>query len=1055
MQKSLGAARSFSRSAMIENRSPVDRMLLCSSLFRFLSEEQFAAIKPLLQEEHYEFGDVIVRQDDPVDSFYVLTQGRARALKIKSDGEEIPLEVLKPGDSFGEVALTEGGTRSATVRCSTGVDVLRIDRDDFLALVRRVPELIQFVETTGKNRALQSFLCQFNNFGRLPLPISRSMVEKSKPAAFEKGNLIIREGDDAGPLYILQKGRARAFTGTNGAERNLAFYREGDFFGEMSILKGSPRTASVQAFTDCELLSMDATVVRALQQRFPEFDKLLTERVALYEAKNEARIPLDFTDESLPADTQVHDKLQLNGEKPSSESEDEKEPFKDQRGLFRKRSKRVPKIDHILQIDEMDCGAACLGMICRHFGRKVSLARIRQLCHTATDGTSLKAISRAATELGLASRALKISLLNLPLMPLPAIVHWEGNHWIVLYDVNEQFVRVADPEHGLRKVARREFETKWTGYAALFDYTRAFEQAPVTKSTLAWVLSLLSPFKVILLQVFGLAVAVSFLELLFPVFTQMVVDRVIVENDLGLLKMILLGMVAAVVFVQISALAQEYLLAFAAVRIDTAILDFLSRKLLSLPTSYFNSRRTGDIQRRLEGARQVRQFAVQHGVSALLAAVFLVGALILMALYSPLLTLAFLATTPLYAGLMILSVKVLRPLYHDVEESQGKYSSHQIDAIKGIEAVKAASAEGAFRDAMLNEFLSVSQKLFKSTFIVMSWDSMLQTIGLLSTAIFLWVGTLQVLHGNLSVGGFVALSSLTAMAYTGILRALGVWDTMQQTAVLLNRLNDILEQEPEQGHDRSRLVPVHSLEGHIELRGVSFKYGGPESPDILKNITLDLAPGRMVAFVGRSGSGKTTLVKLIAGLLEPREGAIFFDHVDLKTLNYRDVRRHVGIVLQENHIFNDTIARNISFGDSEPDLDRLLTVAKAAAAHDFIMRLPLGYETKIGESGVALSGGQRQRIAIARAIYNNPPVLIFDEATSSLDTESERAIQENLCRLMAGRTTIVIAHRLSTIREAHCIVVLEQGSIAEIGTHDELMAHRGLYHYLSSQQLGI
>ena len=295
-------------------------LLRRSSVFRFLSDEHFGAIEPLLQEEHYEFGDVIVKQDDPANSFYVLTRGRARALKIKSDGEEIPLGVLKPGDSFGEAALSEGGTRNATVRCSTAVDVLRIDRDDFLELVRRVPDLKHYVETTGRNRALQSFLYQFSNFGRLPTPVLRGVIDRLKPVTFEKGNLIIREGDDAGPLYVIAERTGARLHRSERRERNLAFYREGDFFGELSILNGSPRAASVEAFTDCQLLSLEPETVCDLRRRFPEFDKLLSERLALYQAKTEARVPLDFTTELLPAETQVHDKVALDGQQPTSET---------------------------------------------------------------------------------------------------------------------------------------------------------------------------------------------------------------------------------------------------------------------------------------------------------------------------------------------------------------------------------------------------------------------------------------------------------------------------------------------------------------------------------------------------------------------------------------------------------------------------------------------------------------------------------------------------------------------------------------------------------------
>ncbi len=267
--------------------------------------------------------------------------------------------------------------------------------------------------------------------------------------------------------------------------------------------------------------------------------------------------------------------------------------------------------------------------------------------------------------------------------------------------------------------------------------------------------------------------------------------------------------------------------------------------------------------------------------------------------------------------------------------------------------------------------------------------------------------------------------------------------------MLLDRLADVEEAEPEQGEDRSRLAPVRSLEGRIELRQAGFRFGGPETPEILKGISLVIEPGRKIAIVGRSGSGKTTLVKLLAGLIEPTSGTILLDHAELKTLNYRDVRRQIGLVLQDSYLFNDTVLGNIAFGDPQPDFDRVLWASQAADAHDFIMGLPMGYESRIGESGLGLAGGQKQRIAIARALYLDPPILIFDEATSALDPQSERVIRENLRRIAVGRTCVVVAHRRDSICDADVIVVLEKGEVVETGTHDDLMARRGLYFHLN------
>jgi len=1024
-----------------------------SAFLRLLPEEHRQTVASRFKEVRFGFGETIVREGEPGDAFYILTSGRARVFKLSNEGEEIALNVLKPGDEFGEMALLEGVSRAASVRCSSDVSALRLDRSDFLDLVQEMPALREYLELRSRHRTLHNFLAQFTELGKAPLPALRALLERLQPLVVARGETLIREGEPPGPMYIMQEGRIRVFKTVGSREHNLAFLRAGDYLGELSVLRDAPRAATAVALNDCRLLALAADALQSLLVDFPELRKIFEDRAALYRADKEARIPLDFQEEMLPAETAVHDKTALEEAETAALPSDQ-EPFMSPEGYFRKR-RRVLAFPFLRQVDEMDCGAACLAMMCRYFGKRVSLARIRQLAQTAYDGTSLSAICSAAQELGLAARGLKVELKHLKRLPLPAIVHWQGNHWIVLVHVGRRYVRVADPAVGIKRIRRTEFEAKWSGFAALFDYTEAFEAVPEGKSGLTWVYQFIRPYKWILTQVFGLAVVVSLLEMLSPVFTQVIVDRIVVDKDVSSLQMMVGAMLVALFFMLAAGLLQRYMLSFVAVRVDASILDFLTRKMLALPMSYFNSRRTGDIQRRLAGARQIREFVVQNGIGGMLALVQLAAALGIMAVYSLYLLLVFLITAPLYAGLMAFSSRVLRPLFSNLEESQGKYSSFQIDAIKGIEAVKATAAEHTFRDAILNEFMSMADRQFRSGFVIMGYEAAVQAIGFLSNILFLWLGARMVIDGTLTIGAFVAFNALIAMAYAPIIRILSLWDELQMSKVLVERLNDIFESEPEQGRDRSLLRPVPSLEGRVEFRNMGFRYGGPGSPLILSGISLEVPPGKRIAVVGRSGCGKTTLIKCLAGLLEPTDGRILFDGVDMKNLNYRQLRRRIGIVLQENYMFDDTILKNVAFGDPEPDLERVTRAAQIANAHDFIVRLPLGYRTRIGETGLNLSGGQRQRIAIARAVYNDPPVLIFDEATSALDSESERAIQSNLESLLAGRTAFIIAHRLSTIRDADLILVMEKGQIVERGTHDELMACRGLYFYLCSQQLGM
>jgi ATP-binding cassette subfamily B protein len=1021
--------------------------------FRAMPEDVRRVVGEAFEPVAFDFGQVIVREGDPADAFYVIVSGPARVLKRAENGEEVPLNLLGRGESFGEMSLLTDSTRTATVRASGRVHALRLDKETFAEMTRWHPSVRAQFERLSDYRTIQDFLRLHSAFASLPVDGLALIAASLEPVDVPAGELVVREGDPPGPMYVIEEGRLRAFLDRDGHRDDINYLRKGDSFGELSVLEGRPRTASVEALTPSRLLRLTPELFARLLDEYPEFRRRLEERAVQLDSLPVGRVPLDFA-EILPAETEVAlvgpdqvEELEIAPVGAEAAEEFEAEDLRPKRRWWRRRS-----YPHVYQLDEMDCGAACLGAVTRYFGRPVSLPRIRELVHTSVDGTSLLGIARGAEQLGLDARTVRASKSNLDSLPLPAIVHWEGNHWVVLYEVHESYVRVGDPSLGIRKIDRSEFEEKWSGYAALLSPTPVFLELPKAQTNTAWLKPFLRPHRGLLLKAVGLALIAAALELVVPIFTQVVVDNAIPNENRKLLLVILLGMLGVLIVMVGATIVQRYIFAFVAVRIDTESLDFLTAKLLSLPMSYFTTRRTGDIERRLSGVRELRQFFIESGVTALTAVTQLAAALVLMFVYSWELALVYLALAPLYAFLMRFSSTRLRPMFDSLEEAFGRYGSQQIDSIRGIETVKASAAEEGMRQMMLTRFSQIADKVFRSEFLIMNYQGAIQMVTFLSLALFLFVGGLLVIDHDLTLGRFVAFNALIALANGPVLILLSLWDELQYGRILLDRLNDVVEQEPEQGEDHSDLRTVTTLEGAVRLRNVGFRYGGPEAPAILEGIDLDVPPGTTVAIVGRSGSGKTTLVKCLAGLLEPTEGKIELDHIDLATLDYRSVRKHIGVVLQESYLFDDTIGRNIAFGD-EPEESRVIWASKLANAHDFVQRLPLGYDTRIGESGLRLSGGQAQRIAIARAVYNRPPILLLDEASSALDTESERLVKQNLDELLRERTSFVIAHRLSTVRDADLIVVLEKGRLVERGSHAELMGRRGLYHYLVSQQL--
>ena len=709
------------------------------------------------------------------------------------------------------------------------------------------------------------------------------------------------------------------------------------------------------------------------------------------------------------------------------------------------------------QHDSMQCGIACLKMVCKFFGREYSFNSLSKLCTATTEGVSMLSLREAATNLGLQSKCVQTSMEDLKRNTRPCILHWNQNHFVVLYKFHKDRFYVADPGNGLVKYNIKDFKKHWISTevegiekgivmflsTTPYFYEKKSENMPTEERSFKFLFGYIKKYRKYFGQiVLGLLVG-SLLQLILPFLTQSIVDVGIKNQNIGFIWLILLGQL----MLTVSRTAIDFIR-----RINISLVSDFFIKLLKLPMSFFDTKLMGDLMQRMGDHSRVNTFLTQQTLGIVFSLfTFVVFSIVLLS-YNWLVFTIFMFGSVLYGGWLVLFLRRRKVLDYELFEQQAINNNKTYEFITSMQEIKLQDCEQRRRWEWEDTQADLFGVQMKSLKLQQTQEAGSIFINELKNIVITVVAATAVIHGQLTLGMMLAVQYIIGQLNSPVEQLMSFFYSVQDVKISLERINEIHRMDDENGKQGLEMAVKEENQG-IELENINFKYDPHALKTIIDDVSLTIPKGKVTAIVGASGSGKTTLIKLMLGYYPVLGGQIIIGGTDVNTLNKKWWRRQCGVVMQDGVIFSESIARNIAVDDGEIDKERLLKAAEIACIHDYVMGLPLKYNTKIGRDGMGLSQGQKQRILIARAVYKDPDYIFLDEATNSLDANNERMIVEHLGEFYKGKTVVIVAHRLSTVKNADQIVVLDKGKVVEIGNHSVLTAKRGAYYNLVKNQL--